>query len=88
MCLFRLAGLESREYDHLELSCWPGDTLYPQKLALLRQQAAVVRLVEFASGLIPRFFSFLWLEERTTITLYGLLERAALSHAYVFFNLS
>jgi hypothetical protein len=27
-------GLENREYGHRDLSCWPRDTLYQQKLAL------------------------------------------------------
>jgi hypothetical protein len=28
-------GLEWREYSHGDLLCWPHDTLYPQKLALI-----------------------------------------------------
>jgi hypothetical protein len=28
------SGLESREYGHRDLSCWPRGTLYPQELAL------------------------------------------------------
>jgi hypothetical protein len=35
---------------------WPRDTLYPQKLAQLRQQAAVARSVKFARG--PKAQSF------------------------------
>jgi hypothetical protein len=36
----------------------PSKTLYPQKLALLRQQAAVARSAQFASGPKPRSFFF------------------------------
>jgi hypothetical protein len=28
------SGLENQEYDHRDPSCWPHDTLYPQKLVL------------------------------------------------------
>jgi hypothetical protein len=38
-------GLEIREYGRREPSRWPRDTLYPQKLALIRLQAAVSRSV-------------------------------------------
>jgi hypothetical protein len=35
---------------------WARDTLYPQKLALLRQEAAVARSAYYASRQKPRFF--------------------------------
>jgi hypothetical protein len=35
---------------------WPRNTLYPQKLAQLRQQAAVARSAYFACGPKPRSF--------------------------------
>jgi hypothetical protein len=34
---------ENREYDRGDPLRWPRNTLYPQKLALLRQEAAVAR---------------------------------------------
>jgi hypothetical protein len=41
--LFTNSGQENREYDRGDLLRWPHNTLYPQKLALLRQEAAVAR---------------------------------------------
>jgi hypothetical protein len=38
-------GLENREYGRRDLPRWPRDTLYPQKSAQLRWQAAMVRSV-------------------------------------------
>jgi hypothetical protein len=35
------SGLENRDNDRGNPLRWPRNTLYPQKLALLRQQAAV-----------------------------------------------
>jgi hypothetical protein len=37
------SGQENREYDRGEPLRWPRNTLYPQKLVLLRQEAAVAR---------------------------------------------
>jgi hypothetical protein len=31
------SGLENRDYGSRDPSCWPRDTLYPQKLALTSQ---------------------------------------------------
>jgi hypothetical protein len=41
---------------------WPRDTLYPKKLALFRQQAAVARSVYFARG--PKPWSLVLVTER------------------------
>jgi hypothetical protein len=37
------SGQENREYDRRDPLRWPRNTLYPQKLVLLRQEAAVAR---------------------------------------------
>jgi hypothetical protein len=39
------SGLENRECGRRDPLCWPRNTLYPQKLAQLRRQAAVARSV-------------------------------------------
>jgi hypothetical protein len=48
------SGQENREYDRRDSLRWPRNTLYPQKLVLLRQEAAVARSAWFASGPKPR----------------------------------
>jgi hypothetical protein len=53
------SGQENREYDGGDLLRWPRNTLYPQKLVLLRQVAAVARSAWFASGPKPRSFFFI-----------------------------
>jgi hypothetical protein len=52
------SGQENREYDRGDPLRWPLNTLYPQKLVLLRQEAAVTRSAYFASGRKPRSFFF------------------------------
>jgi hypothetical protein len=41
------SGLEIREYDRRDPSRWPRGTLYPQKVALFRRQAAVAQATEY-----------------------------------------
>jgi hypothetical protein len=40
--------------------CWPRNTLYPQKLALLLQQAAVARSAQFADQSRGGFFLYIF----------------------------
>jgi hypothetical protein len=56
----RGSGQENREYDRRDPLRWPRNTLYPHKLVLLRQQAAVARSAKFASGPKQRSFFVLF----------------------------
>jgi hypothetical protein len=43
ICMIWGSGQKTEINNHENLLRWPRDTLYPQKLALLRQQSAVAR---------------------------------------------
>jgi hypothetical protein len=80
------SGQENREYNRGDPLHWPRNTLYPQKLVLLHQEAAVARSAQFAGGPKPRsfFYLFIYLLTSTVCRFCEWLPGRALIVATVF----